>query len=69
MRELEDFVQTFTDRQSLTPDACARTFSVASDCRILQKHRRIIGFSVHLGWKTEEMAEIIVIYARQVLSE
>lgn len=65
---MEDIVQKFSKPGNLVVDASAGTFSVATACTVLLKHRKVIGCGVDPGCMTEAMLQLILLYARQVLS-
>lgn len=66
---LKDIVQNSTKPGDLAVDACPGTFTVVKASMLLRNHRTFLGCHVDPSCLTEEMSQLILLYARQQLSK
>lgn len=61
-------MQKSSESRNGVVDTCAGTFSVAKACMPPRNHRTYIGCKDDPGCETETVAQLILLYAQQVLN-
>lgn len=66
---MKEIVQKIMKPEDLNVDACGGTFFVAKAYMLLDKHRKSVGCEVDPSYVTKAMMQLILLYARQLLSK